>query len=227
MPESAVVLLSGGADSATAMACARRDGFRLHALTIDYGQRHSAELEMARRQAESFGAEHRVLRVDLRPLCVSALTSDIRVPTGRDEAAMADGIPVTYVPARNTIFLSLALGWAESLGTGDIYIGVNALDFSGYPDCRPEYIAAFETMARLATKRGVEGKAVSIHTPLIGLGKADIFRLGHSLGVDFALTHSCYAPAPDGRPCGACDSCKIRRKGFLQAGIPDPLAYAE
>ena len=227
MAKKAVVLLSGGADSATALACARRDGFEPCALTIDYGQRHRAELAMAQKQAIRFGAKHLLLNADLRPIGGSALTADIDVPVGRSVGEMAHGIPVTYVPARNTIFLSLALGWAESLGAGDIYIGVNALDYSGYPDCRPEYIAAFENMARLATKMGVEGKtAIKIHAPLIGLAKAEIFRLGHGLGVDFSLTHSCYSPAPDGKACGRCDSCLIRLKGFKDAGIEDPLDYA-
>ncbi len=227
MAKKAVVLLSGGADSATALACARRDGFDPCALTIDYGQRHRAELAMAEKQAAHFDAKHLLLFADLRPIGGSALTADIDVPEGRSVSEMAHGIPVTYVPARNTIFLSLALGWAESLGAGDVYIGVNALDYSGYPDCRPEYIAAFEKMARLATKMGVEGKqAIKIHTPLIGMTKAEIFRLGDSLGVDFSLTHSCYSPTQDGKACGRCDSCLIRLKGFNEAGIEDPLPYA-
>lgn len=227
MGKKAVVLLSGGADSATALACARRDGFEPCALTIDYGQRHRAELAMAAKQAARFDTRHLLLHADLRPIGGSALTADIDVPAGRSAGEIAHGIPVTYVPARNTIFLSLALGWAESLGAGDIYIGVNALDYSGYPDCRPEYIEAFEKMARLATKMGVEGKtAIKIHTPLIGLTKAEIFQLGDALGVDFSLTHSCYSPAPDGKACGRCDSCLIRLKGFKEAGIEDPLDYA-
>lgn len=227
MAKKAVVLLSGGADSATALACARRDGFEPCALTIDYGQRHRVELVMAQKQAARFGAKLLLLNADLRPIGGSALTADIDVPAGRSAGEIAHGIPVTYVPARNTIFLSLALGWAESLGAGDIYIGVNALDYSGYPDCRPEFIAAFENMARLATKIGVEGKtAIKIHAPLISLTKAEIFRLGDSLGVDFRLTHSCYSPAPDGKACGQCDSCLIRLKGFKEAGIEDPLDYA-
>jgi len=227
MPDKAVVLLSGGADSATALACAKKDGFDLYALTVDYGQRHKVELEMAALQARNFGAaKHLVLNIDLRAIGASALTADIPVPSGRGAEEMASGIPATYVPARNTIFLSLALGWAESLGTGDIYIGVNALDYSGYPDCRPEYISAFEAMAKLATKMGVEHAAsVKIHTPLIGLTKAQIFTLGHSLGVDFSLTHSCYDPAPDGKACGRCDSCHLRLKGFTEAGLRDPLPY--
>ncbi len=228
MAKKAVVLLSGGADSATALACARRDGFEPYALTIDYGQRHRIELAMAEKQAARFDAKHLVLAADLRPIGGSALTADIDVPEGRSASEMAEGIPVTYVPARNTIFLSLALGWAESLGAGDIYIGVNALDYSGYPDCRPDFIAAFEAMARLATKMGVEGKqAIKIHTPLIGMTKAEIFRIGDALGVDFSLTHSCYSPTPDGRSCGRCDSCLLRLKGFKEAGIEDPLDYAE
>lgn len=227
MAEKAVVLLSGGADSATALACARRDGFSPYALTVDYGQRHRLELDMAALQAKHFNAEkHLVLKIDLRAIGASALTADIPVPSGRGAEEMATGIPATYVPARNTIFLSLALGWAESLGTGNIYIGVNALDYSGYPDCRPEYIAAFEAMARLATKMGVEhSSAIKIHAPLIGLTKAQIFKLGHGLGVDFSLTHSCYDPLPDGKACGACDSCILRLRGFAEAGLADPLPY--
>jgi 7-cyano-7-deazaguanine synthase len=225
----AVVLLSGGLDSATTLACARRDGFACHALSFDYGQRHRIELQAAARVAQALGAaQHRTARIDLRVFGGSALTADLDVPKGRSADQMAGAIPVTYVPARNTIFLSFALAWAEVLGASDIYLGVNAVDYSGYPDCRPDYIAAFERMAALATKAGVEGRlALKIHTPLITLSKAEIIRLGVSLGVDYALTHSCYDPSPDGQPCGACDSCLLRRAGFRAAGLEDPLPYPE
>lgn len=221
----AVILLSGGADSAVTLACAGRDNFNPCALTIDYGQRHRREIEMAKRQAEFFKAEkHLILNVDMRSIGASALTGDIDVPTQRTADEMSTGIPVTYVPARNTIFLSLALGWAESLETGDIYIGVNALDYSGYPDCRPQYIKSFEQMAALATKMGVEKELeIKIHTPLINMTKAEIFKLGVELGVDFSLTHSCYDPLANGKPCGKCDSCILRAKGFEEAGFKDPL----
>ncbi|GMT42855.1 MAG: 7-cyano-7-deazaguanine synthase [bacterium] len=223
----AVILLSGGADSATALAVAGRDGFELYALTLDYGQRHRIELEAARKIAENFHVKkHLTLEVDLKPIGSSALTDEMEIPMGRSMEEISTGIPVTYVPARNTIFLSLALGWAESLGTGDIFIGVNALDYSGYPDCRPEYIKSFEQTARLATKIGVEEKKkITIHAPLINLAKAQIFKLGHELGVDFSITHSCYAPNLDGRPCGKCDSCILRLHGFVRAGLKDPLEY--
>jgi 7-cyano-7-deazaguanine synthase len=206
---------------------ARRDGFLCHALSFDYGQRHRIELESARRLAHDLGAEeHRVVHIGLGDLGGSALTADIAVPKNRSGSEMSEGIPVTYVPARNTIFLALALAWAETLGAGDIFIGVNAIDYSGYPDCRPEFIQAFERLANLATKAGVEGAViVRIHTPLIRLSKAEIVRLAHSLGIDFRLTHSCYDPDSDGRPCGACDSCLLRRRGFAEAGIEDPLDY--
>jgi len=222
---NAVVLLSGGLDSATALAIARTEGFTPFALSFRYGQRHSVELEAAARVAVAIGvAEHAVVDIDLRRFGGSALTADIAVPKGRSTEAMAAGIPVTYVPARNTVFLSFALAWAETLGASDIFIGVNALDYSGYPDCRPEYIAAYERMANLATKAGVEGRqTLTLHTPLIHLSKADIIRRGLALGVDYALTSSCYDPAPDGRPCGACDSCQLRARGFAEAGVPDPL----
>jgi 7-cyano-7-deazaguanine synthase len=221
----AVVLLSGGLDSATTAAIAKSEGFRVHALSFSYGQRHSFELEAARRVAESLGvAEHRVATIDLRVFGGSALTDDIEVPKGRDSEEMAHGIPVTYVPARNTIFLSFALAWAEVLGASDIFIGVNALDYSGYPDCRPEFIRAFEQMANLATKAGVEGRQrLKIHAPLMHLTKAEIIRRGMELGVDYGLTSSCYDPSPDGKPCGQCDSCFLRRKGFQENGIDDPL----
>lgn len=223
----AVCLLSGGLDSATTLACARRDGFACHALSFDYGQRHRVELEAAARVARALGAAaHSTAVIDLRVFGGSALTADIHVPKGRQTAEMAAEIPITYVPARNTIFLSFALAWAEVLGASDIYLGVNAVDYSGYPDCRPEYIAAFERMATLATRAGVEGHLpLRIHTPLITLTKADIIRLGLSLGVDYSLTHSCYDPSPGGQPCGACDSCLLRRAGFAAAGLEDPLSY--
>lgn len=225
--QPAVVLLSGGLDSATALAAARRDGFRCHALTIAYGQRHAAELEAARRVAAALGAvEQRTIKLDLRAFGGSALTADIPVPQDRSVEAMSAAIPITYVPARNTVFLSLALAWAEVLGSFDIYMGVNAIDYSGYPDCRPEFIAAFEQLANLATKAGVENKGrFRIHTPLIQLSKADIIRLGVSLGVDYGMTHSCYDPAADGAACGRCDSCQLRRVGFETAGIADPTRY--
>jgi 7-cyano-7-deazaguanine synthase len=222
------VLLSGGLDSATALAVARRDGFRCHALTIDYGQRHAVELAAAARVATMLGAaEHRVMRLDLRAFGGSALTSDVPVPQDRDPDSMSSGIPITYVPARNTIFLSLALARAEVLESFDIYLGVNAVDYSGYPDCRPEFVRAFAALANLATKAGVEGKgSFKVHAPLISLTKAEIIRLGTSLGVDYGFTHSCYEPGADGEACGRCDSCLIRRDGFLSAGIPDPTRYA-
>jgi len=224
----AVVLLSGGLDSATVLAIARAEGFVAHALSFDYGQRHDRELDSARRVAAALGAkEHLVLRLDLRTIGGSALTADIPVPQGRAVEAMGSGIPVTYVPARNTIFLSHALAWAEVLESQDIFIGVNALDYSGYPDCRPEYIEAFERMANLATRTGVEGRSrLRIHTPLIRLTKAEIVARGAELGVDFGLTWSCYAPRPDGLACGLCDSCLLRAKGFREAGRPDPVAAA-
>lgn len=219
-----VTLLSGGLDSTTTLAIARNLGLACYALTIDYGQRHQVELAAARAVAERLGArDHVVLAIDLRRFGGSALTAEVAVPKGRDPGTMTD-IPVTYVPARNTIFLSLALAWAETLGAEDIYIGVNALDSSGYPDCRPEYINAFERMANLGTKAGVEGTSrFTIHAPLIALTKADIVRRAAELGVDFSLTWSCYDPHPDGRPCGACDSCVLRAKGFREAGLADPL----
>jgi 7-cyano-7-deazaguanine synthase len=222
----AVCLLSGGLDSATCLAAARRDGFECFALSFDYGQRHRVELESAARVARHLGAAaHRTVQIDLRQFGGSALTDAIDVPKGRSVGEMGAEIPLTYVPARNTVFLSFALAWAEVLGAADIFIGVNALDYSGYPDCRPEYIEAYERMANLATKAGVEGRTtLRIRAPLIGLSKAGIVRLGRELGVDFALTHSCYDPSPQGRPCGTCDSCLLRRKGFEEAGFPDPAA---
>jgi 7-cyano-7-deazaguanine synthase len=227
-PRPAVVLLSGGLDSATALAVARRDGFTPYAMTFRYGQRHSVEIDAARRVAAAQGvARHVVVDFDLRQWGGSALTGDVEVPKDRDVAHPSDEIPVTYVPARNTIFLSFALAWAETLGADAIFIGVNALDYSGYPDCRPEYIAAFEQMANLATRAGVEGAhRLTIHAPLQHLTKADIVRLGASLDVDYAMTTSCYDPAADGTACGHCDACQLRRRGFAEAGSPDPIAYA-
>jgi 7-cyano-7-deazaguanine synthase len=219
----AVCLLSGGLDSSTCTAFALKEGYECYAISFDYGQRHSIELQAAARVAASLGvAEHRVFRIDLSSFGGSALTSDIAVPKGRGAGEMGQGIPVTYVPARNTVFLSIALAWAETLGASDIFIGVNAIDYSGYPDCRPEFIEAFERMANLATKAGVEGRTrIRVHTPLIRMSKADIVRLGADLGVNFALTHSCYDPTPEGKACGSCDSCQLRRMGFQEAGIED------
>jgi 7-cyano-7-deazaguanine synthase len=229
MSQNAVVLLSGGLDSATAAAVARRDGFRLHALTIDYGQRHRHELEAAARVARAVGAaEHVTLRVELGRFGGSALTAQLEVPKGRDPAALAEGIPITYVPARNTVFLALALAWAETVPAADVFLGVNALDYSGYPDCRREFLAAFEQLANLATKAGVEGTLrFRVHAPLVDLTKAQIVRLGTDLGVDYGLTHSCYDPAAEGLSCGQCDACQLRRQGFAAAGLADPLPYAE
>jgi 7-cyano-7-deazaguanine synthase len=220
----AVVLLSGGVDSTTALAIARRDGFTTYALTLRYGQRHAVEIEAARRVAAALGvARHEILDIDLRAFGGSALTADVAVPKDREAAAMAREIPVTYVPARNTIFLALALAWAEVLEASDIYLGVNVLDFSGYPDCRPEFIEAFERLARLATKAGVEGRQrLTIHTPLIRMTKGEIIRAGLALGVDYGLTVSCYDPGAGGRACGRCDACVLRRKGFEEAGAADP-----
>jgi 7-cyano-7-deazaguanine synthase len=219
---NAVVLLSGGLDSYTAAAIAQSEGFSIHALTIIYGQRHIPEVEAARRVAKALGAKrHLELNLDLRGIGGSALTSDMPVPRDRDVSE--PGIPSTYVPARNTIFLSLALAWAEALDLRAIVMGVNALDYSGYPDCRPAFIHAFEALAAVATKAGVEGGRFKIHTPLIELSKADIIRRGLALGLDYGLTHSCYDPAADGRACGRCDSCILRAKGFAEAGVPDPL----
>ena len=218
----AVVLLSGGLDSYTAAAIAKADGFALNALTIHYGQRHAREVQSARQVALALGVEqHKELTVDLRPIGGSSLTSEIDVPHDRD--LNATDIPSTYVPARNTIFLSLALGWAEVIGARDLVVGVNALDYSGYPDCRPEFVRAFEALASVATRAGVEGARFRIHTPLIQLSKADIIRRGIALGLDYGLTHSCYDPAPSGLPCGHCDSCVLRAKGFAAAGVADPL----
>lgn len=223
--KKAIVLLSGGLDSATALAVALDEGFEAYALSFRYGQRHQVELESAARIAAAMGvAEHHIADIDLRRFGGSALTADIAVPKDRDADQMGEGIPVTYVPARNTVFLSFALAWAEVLEASDIFIGVNALDYSGYPDCRPKYVAAYELMANLATKAGVEGRQrLKIHTPLIDFSKAEIVRKGHALGVDYAVTSSCYDPGEDGHPCGRCDSCRLRAKGFAEAGIADPL----
>ncbi len=221
----AVILLSGGLDSSTTAAIARQQGFALYALSVDYGQRHRFEFGAARRVAEALGvARHVVLSVDLRQFGASALTAAIDVPKDRPADDMAQGIPITYVPARNTVLLSLALAYAESIGAADIFLGVNAIDYSGYPDCRPQYIAAFTAMADLATKASVEGRLhYNIHAPLIRLTKAEIIRRGIELGVDYGLTHSCYDPDPNGASCGRCDSCLLRRKGFADAGVDDPL----
>ncbi len=226
-PPKAIVLLSGGLDSTTTLAIARQEGFAPYALTFRYGQRHELEIEAARRVAARLGVEQHVIAdIDLRLFGGSALTDDIAVPKGRDLAEMGHGIPVTYVPARNTIFLSFALAWAEVLEANDIFIGVNALDYSGYPDCRPEYIAAYQQMANLATKAGVEGRQrLNIHTPLIELTKAQIIQRGLALGVDYAITLSCYDPSPSGEACGTCDACLLRLKGFAENGGRDPVAY--
>ena len=223
----AVVLSSGGLDSTTAMAVARLEGYEVYSLSFRYGQRHAVELEAARRVAKALGAEqHLVIDIDLAKIGSSALTDDIHVPKSRTEQDMQKEIPVTYVPARNTIFLSYALAWAEVIRASDIFIGVSAVDYSGYPDCRPEYIEAFEHMANLATKAGVEGKTqITIRAPLIHMSKAEIIQKGIELGVDYSITHSCYDPSPEGRACGQCDSCLLRKKGFTKAGVPDPTPY--
>jgi 7-cyano-7-deazaguanine synthase len=225
---SCVLLLSGGLDSTTLLALASEEGWRVHALSVRYGQRHEHELEAAAAAARHWNvARHITIDIDLRPFGGSALTTDIAVPKHRDATTIGHGIPVTYVPARNTVFLSCALAWAEVLGARDLFIGVNALDYSGYPDCRPEYIAAFESMANLATQAGVErGAHFHVHTPLIALSKAEIVRLGTRLGVDFGATTSCYDPQAGGAACGACDACVLRRNGFADAGIADPTRYA-
>lgn len=224
----AVVLLSGGLDSATCLAIARSEGFEPHALTVEYGQRHVQEIDQAKNVARVLGAaSHRVVKLDLRAIGGSSLTADLPVPKDRDQAASPEEIPDTYVPARNTIFLSIALGLAEVLGAADIYIGANALDYSGYPDCRPEFIRQFEALANVATKAGVEGTRIRIHAPLMQLTKAQIIQRGMALGVDYGITHSCYDPAPDGAACGRCDSCQLRRKGFREAGVADPTRYVD
>jgi len=226
--KSAVVLLSGGIDSTTTLAIAITGGYEAYALSFDYGQRHQIETQAARRAADSFGVrKHRIAKIDLRVFGGSALTGDIDMPKQRSETEIADGIPVTYVPARNTIFLAYALGWAEVIQAADIFLGVNAIDYSGYPDCRPEFIEAFQTVANVGTKAGVEGRRFQIHTPLIKFSKAEIIRKAVKLGVDLSLTHSCYDPSPDGLACGECDSCLLRLKGFREAGIQDPIRYAK
>jgi 7-cyano-7-deazaguanine synthase len=222
----AVVLLSGGLDSATTLAVARAQGFACHALSFRYGQRHARELASAQAVARHLGAaEHRIVEIDLRAFGGSALTTDLPVPKDRDDAARAEGIPITYVPARNTIFLAYALGWAEVLGAADIFLGVNAVDYSGYPDCRPEFIEAFERMANLATRAAVEGRRVSIHAPLLTMGKDAIIARGLELGVDFGMTLSCYDPSAEGAACGRCDACRLRLDGFRRLGRADPAAY--
>jgi len=224
----AVVLLSGGIDSTTTLAIALAEGYEAYALSFEYGQRHQIETETARRVADSLGAkEHRIARIDLRVFGGSALTDDVDVPKKRSETEIAHGIPVTYVPARNTIFLAYALAWAELISAADIFLGVNAIDYSGYPDCRPEFIEAFETLANVGTKAGVEGGRFHIHTPLIKLSKAEIIRKAVELGVRLSLTHSCYDPSPEGLACGECDSCLLRLKGFREAGLKDSIRYAK
>ena len=229
MKKKAVVLTSGGLDSTTVAAVAKNEGYELYCLSFNYGQRHLQELESAKRVAEYFGAKkHLIIDIDLKIIGGSALTSDIEVPKHREEKEMITKIPITYVPARNTIFLSYALAFADVLQSNDLFIGVNAIDYSGYPDCRPEYIEAFEKMANLATKVGVEGiTKLKIHAPLQNLSKKGIIELGLSLGVDYSITHSCYDPLPDGTSCGECDSCLLRKHGFEQAGVEDPLHYAK
>jgi 7-cyano-7-deazaguanine synthase len=228
MGKNAVVLLSGGIDSTTTLAIAIAEGYEAYALSFDYGQRHEIETEAACRVAKSLGAkEHRVAKIDLRVFGGSALTDDLVVPKRRSETEIAHGIPITYVPARNTIFLAYALAWAELIAASDIFLGVNAIDYSGYPDCRPEFIEAFQGLANLATKAGVEGRRFQIHTPLIKLPKAEIIRKAVELGVDLSLTHSCYDPSTEGLACRECDSCLLRLKGFREAGIKDPIRYAK
>jgi 7-cyano-7-deazaguanine synthase len=224
--KTAVVLLSGGLDSATCLAWAKSQGYGCVSLAFDYGQRHRVELDAAARVAQALGArEHRVVKIDLSAIGGSALTADIAVPKDGSDLGEAKSIPITYVPARNTVFLAVALGWAEVLGAADLVAGMNAVDYSGYPDCRPEFVRAFEQLAGLATRAGVEGTRFTVHTPLMDLDKAGIIRLGVSLGVDYALTHSCYDPSSDGRACGGCDSCRLRARGFREAGVPDPTRY--
>lgn len=223
-----MVLLSGGLDSATVLAIARAEGFTPHALSFQYGQRHSVELDAARRIAQSAGVPHRIVQIDLGAIGGSALTDEsIDVPKNRDDHAIGSDVPVTYVPARNTVFLAVALGFAETLGTGDIFVGVNSVDYSGYPDCRPEYLAAFEQLAQLATADGVAGRVrYRLHAPLVHLSKAEIVGRGMELGVDYSVTVSCYDPSPEGGACGRCDACVLRRRGFEEAGVPDPTRYA-
>jgi 7-cyano-7-deazaguanine synthase len=224
----AVVLLSGGIDSATTLAIAIAEGYEMYALSFHYGQRHQIETKAARRVANSLGVkEHRVTKIDLRVFGGSALTDDVAVPKQHSESEITDGIPVTYVPARNTIFLAYSLAWAEVIPASDIFLGVNAIDYSGYPDCRPEFIDAFENLANVGTKAGVEGRSFQIHTPLIKFSKAEIIRKAVELGIDLSLTHSCYDPTPEGLACGECDSCLLRLKGFREGGITDPIRYQE
>ena len=226
--KAAVVLLSGGIDSTTTLAIAIAEGYEAYALSFEYGQRHQIETEAARRVADSLGArQYRVAKIDLRVFGGSALTGDVDVPKNRQESEIADGIPVTYVPARNTIFLAYALGWAEVIPAADIFLGVNAIDYSGYPDCRPQFIGTFETLANIGTKAGVEGRPFHIHTPLIKFSKAEIIRKAVELGVDLSFTHSCYDPSPEGFACGECDSCLLRLKGFCEAGLKDPARYVK
>ncbi len=223
----AVVLLSGGIDSSTTLAIAIAQGYEVYSLSFDYGQRHNLELEAARRVAKSLGVKvHQILKIDMHLFGGSALTADVDVPKGRSEKEIGAGIPDTYAPARNTIFLAHALAWAEVIGAAHIFLGVNAIDYSGYPDCRPEFIALFETLANIGTKAGIEGRRFRIHAPLIKLSKADIIRKAREFDVDLALTHSCYDPTPDGLACGLCDSCQLRLKGFREAGLADPIQYA-
>ncbi len=222
-----IVLTSGGIDSTTVTAITKSQGFRLYALSFDYGQRHRYELLSAKKVAKYFGAvEHKIIKIDLKSFGGSALTDDMDVPQNRNIEPISKDIPVTYVPARNTIFLSYALAWAEVLKAHDIFIGVNAIDYSGYPDCRPEYIEAYQKMADLATREGVEGRPIKIHTPLIKMGKGEIIRKGIELGVDYSITHSCYSPTPEGLACGRCDSCLLRKKGFKEADLEDPAKYS-
>jgi len=228
LKKKAIVLLSGGIDSSTALAIARAEGYECYALTFRYGQRHGHEIEAARRVAQHVGvAEHIVLDIDLRAFGGSALTDEIDVPKHESADEIGRDIPVTYVPARNTVFLSFALAWAEAVGAADIFIGVSAVDYSGYPDCRPEFIDAFQRLANLATKAGVEGESFRIRAPLIQMSKAEIIQTGSRLGMDYSLTHSCYAPDEDGRACGRCDSCLLRKRGFERAGVPDPTRYQD
>lgn len=228
MLRKAVVLLSGGIDSTTALALAKAEGYEVHALTIDYGQRHNAELDAARRVARSLSAkEHRVIRVDLRAFGGSALTGDAVVPKAEKLDERPQGIPATYVPGRNTVFLALALSWAEAIGATAVFIGATAVDYSGYPDCRPEYVEAFQKVSELGTKAGVEGSPIAILAPFVNSPKSQIITTGVRLGVDYSLTHSCYDPAPDGEACGKCDSCHFRKRAFAEAGVKDPTVYAE
>jgi len=228
MNKKAVILLSGGIDSTTTLAIAKNEGYELYAISFLYGQQHEYEITAAQKIAAYFQInEHKIINIDLKAIGGSALTSETDVPKLRSETEIASGIPVTYVPARNTIFLSIALGWAEVLGAYDIFFGANVIDYSGYPDCRPEYICAFENMANLATKARVEGAKIKIHAPILHLTKSQIIQQGIKLGVDYSITHSCYDPSPDGKACGFCDSCLLRKKGFQKAGVPDPTIYVQ